>query len=78
MISLHDCGVKNAVACMGTAISLEQLRLAACPANDLAEHSSDDISYRVNEVILLLDNDKAGVTAIQRLCTQVCRLFAFI
>ena len=71
VISLHDCGVRNVVASMGTAIGLEQLRLAASPAHDLVELFSEGISSNLNEVILLLDSDQAGVNAVRRLCTHI-------
>lgn len=79
VISLHDADVENVVASMGTAITTQQLRLAASRACELTENPLEFTGDSFNEVILFLDNDKAGETAVHRLCTQVspmlCRSF---
>ncbi len=58
VISLHDIGVENAVGVLGTAITKEHLEAAA-------RASKDGI------IVLLMDSDKAGQTAVERCCTQV-------
>eukprot|EP01041_Mallomonas_annulata_P000339 gene339-606_t len=58
VICLAEIGVDNALAAMGTAISKEQLLAAArCSKQKV--------------VILLLDNDQAGIDATMRLCTKI-------
>lgn len=52
-ISLSSVGVSTVVASMGTAISLEQLEL---------------ISTKADSLVLCLDNDAAGIAAVERLC----------
>jgi len=56
-MSLWNAGIRNVVASMGTAISLEQLELAARIAGT-----------RGGRIILCLDNDDAGRMAVERLC----------
>jgi 5S rRNA maturation endonuclease (ribonuclease M5) len=58
VIALHEIGVKNVVACMGTALGLEQLFLAARLSRD-------------GNVIVLLDNDGPGQSAMNRVCNLV-------
>jgi DNA primase len=52
-IALWSVGVKTAVASMGTAISMHQLELAATTSN---------------RIVICLDNDAAGTTAVERIC----------
>lgn len=59
-IALWSVGLRKVVATMGTSISLEQLELAA----NLSE----------SRMILCLDNDPAGVAALERIC---CNGFLF-
>ena len=53
VVSLASVGVSNVVASMGTAISSDQLELAALTSD---------------RVILCMDNDSAGKMAVERLC----------
>ena len=75
VISLYDNGVKNVVASMGTAISLDQLRLAAEATTTDKTRTADSDSVTedkpVHEIVLLLDGDSAGQMAISRVCSQV-------
>jgi DNA primase catalytic core len=56
-MTLWNAGIYNVVASMGTAISLEQLELAARTAGT-----------RGGRIVLCLDNDEAGRMAVERLC----------
>ena len=56
-ISLSNIGVKGAVASMGTALTVEQLKSAA----NMVDSSS---------IILCMDNDDAGRNAIERICSS--------
>lgn len=56
-ISLSNVGVKNAVASMGTALTVEQLKRAA------------EIVDR-GQIIICMDNDDAGRNAVERLCSS--------
>jgi hypothetical protein len=56
-ISLSNVGIKNAVASMGTALTVEQLKRAA------------EIVDR-RQIILCLDNDDAGRNAVERICSS--------
>lgn len=58
-ISLANAGIKNTVATMGTAVSPEQLNMAA--------RSAEKMQCRV---VLCFDNDQAGMSAVERLCTN--------
>lgn len=58
VISLHECGVENAAAVMGTAVTRQQLEKASLCA-------------RRGVIILLLDADEAGRTAMKQTCTLV-------
>ena len=58
VIALHDVGIEYVVGAMGTAISPQQL--------DLAARSS-----KTGKVVLLLDADEAGQAATQRVIEQV-------
>ena len=58
VLSLSELGFQNAVGCLGTAISVNQLEL-------LAKCSKQ------RKVVLLMDNDGAGVTATMRICERV-------
>jgi len=55
-MALWTIGMETVTASMGTAISSEQLLLAA--------HSGD------GRIILCLDNDEAGISAVERLCSN--------
>jgi DNA primase catalytic core len=57
-ISLWQAGVKETVASMGTALTLQQLSVAAKTARKLG-----------GRIVLCMDNDDAGVAAVDRLCT---------
>jgi len=61
-IALHDVGVYEAVASMGTSLSLEQMTLMA---SILQKHN---LSGKTSKLILCLDNDSAGIRAVARLC----------
>eukprot|EP01039_Chlorochromonas_danica_P008363 gene8364-9217_t len=54
VISLHEIGVRHAMACMGTALSIQQLLLAAT------------LLKGFGSIVLLLDNDSAGQQALER------------
>ena len=56
-MSLSNVGVKNVVASMGTALTVEQLKSAA----EIFDSSS---------IVLCLDNDDAGRAAIERVCSS--------
>ena len=56
-ISLWDIGIYNVVATMGTAISTEQL-----------DQASKTAGCRGGKIVVCLDNDSAGTTAMERLC----------
>lgn len=56
-ITLWQAGVREAVACMGTGITEEQLTAAAVLAGN-----------KNGRVIFCLDNDNAGIAAVERLC----------
>jgi DNA primase, catalytic core len=51
VISSHQAGVKNVVACAGTALTLEHLK---------------SLARLTNKIALGFDNDKAGITATER------------
>ena len=56
-MSLSNVGVKNVVASMGTALTVEQLKSAA----EIFDSSP---------IVLCLDNDDAGRTAVERICSS--------
>jgi len=56
-IALWQYGVREAVACMGTGLTEEQITAAAELAGD-----------KNGRVILCLDNDDAGIAAVERVC----------
>jgi DNA primase catalytic core len=58
-IALQAAGITGAVASMGAALSKEQLALAAKSAHKLN-----------GKVFLCLDNDEAGLAAMERVCTN--------
>ena len=58
-ISLWTAGISSVVACMGTALSPEQLDEAARTAGS-----------RGGRIVLCLDNDAAGTAAVGRLCSN--------
>jgi len=66
VISLHQCGVYGALACLGTSLTREQLLLAA-----YAGISNAHGLARPRPVILLLDEDAAGQKAMYRFCSEV-------
>jgi Toprim-like len=55
--TLWDAGITNVVATMGTAVSTQQLDLAAKTAG-----------VQAGRIVFCMDNDKAGVAAVERLC----------
>lgn len=65
VISLHQCGVRGTLACLGTALTREQLLLAAYAG--ITEPGSSP-----RTVVLLLDEDAAGQRAMHRFCIEVC------
>jgi DNA primase len=65
VISLHSAGIRNVVASMGTALSLDQLSAA----NRLCQGG---------RLVLAMDGDDAGVAATMRMCeTLLCSLEQF-
>ena len=60
-LALTNIGVKNVAASMGTSLSLDQLRLGA---NIVTTNRSS------GKILLLMDQDKAGISAVERLCTS--------
>ena len=81
-LALHSCGVTTAVASMGTALTLQQLRLAAqtailnqprrerlrvAKANPPKESCSKPTPTPTNSIYLCFDNDEAGKNAVVRL-----------
>ncbi|KAG7363029.1 DNA primase [Nitzschia inconspicua] len=58
-IAMWQAGIRETVASMGTAISLEQLESATGSARKIG----------VGRVVLCLDNDDAGIAAVERLCS---------
>ena len=72
VISLHDSGVCDAVGCLGTAFTAPQLLLAAHLGRSQDTTDSDDkAEASMNEVVLWLDADDAGLRAVQRFLSQV-------
>jgi DNA primase catalytic core len=59
-IALWEAGVHEVVACMGTALTIEQLDKAAKAAGTMG-----------GRVIICLDNDDAGINAVERLCNSL-------
>jgi DNA primase len=57
VMSLWTIGVRNVVAAMGTAVTMDQLAIAAK-------------SIRNGNLVLCLDNDSAGLLALERLCSN--------
>ena len=74
VISLHQCGVYGALACLGTSLTREQLLLAAYAGIEgrLEEEA------KPRPVILLLDEDVAGQKAMHRFCSEVCQLILLL
>ncbi|CAB9505386.1 DNA primase [Seminavis robusta] len=58
VLALWEIGIKTAVATMGTGISMDQVNAAARMA-----------ALNGGRVVLCLDNDEAGVAAVERLCS---------
>lgn len=59
VVALRAAGIRNVVSTMGTAVTPEQLSAAANIATRVGGH-----------VVLCLDNDDAGVGAIERVCNN--------
>lgn len=57
VIRLWEANIKESVACMGTALTMEQLASAAKVAGTMG-----------GRIILCLDSDEAGITAVERVC----------
>jgi DNA primase catalytic core len=60
VITLWEAGIRESVACMGTALTLEQLASAAKAAGTMG-----------GRIILCLDNDEAGINAVERVCSNM-------
>ena len=74
VISLHDSGVCDAVGCLGTAFTAPQLLLAAHLGRSQDITDSDDKGKEgMNEVVLWLDADDAGLRAVHRFLSQVMK-----
>ena len=58
-IALSNVGVRNVVASMGTALPMEQLKIAAEMGN-----------VPGGRIVLCMDGDDAGVNAVERLCSS--------
>ena len=58
-IALSNVGVRNVVASMGTALPMEQLKIAAEMGN-----------VPGGRIILCMDGDDAGINAVERLCSS--------
>jgi DNA primase len=75
VIALHSSGVTCAVGCLGTALSSEQLAVAArqlCRTNfGTAAGATGAASRRAPALVLALDSDEAGQKALERLCIDV-------
>lgn len=75
-LALYNVGIRNVAATMGTAISMEQLLLAVkviCNHSVLnggtgEETPSSTTTTAVGKIILLMDQDEAGISAVERLC----------
>jgi DNA primase catalytic core len=76
-LALYNVGIRNVAATMGTAISMEQLLLAV---KVICNHSvpnrgtgnetpSSTTTTAVGKIILLMDQDEAGISAVERLCS---------
>ena len=57
-ISLYGSGIHEVVASMGTALTIEQLKMSAATLGNRGR------------IILCLDNDEAGINAVERLCAS--------
>jgi len=68
-LALHNIGVTNVAASMGTAISLEQLEVAARVVGAGQYRKANATNTAAGRIILLLDQDEAGINAIERLCS---------
>lgn len=75
VISLHSSGVTCAVGCLGTALTADQLSLAArvlCRSNaDSASTGSGSVGHHGPALVLALDGDEAGQKALERLCIDL-------
>ena len=65
VISLYNSGVKNAVACMGTSLTSEQILSII----NLGKKHGKEIS-----IVVLFDSDVAGQQAVKRSCMNVFNL----
>ena len=65
VISLYNSGVKNAVACMGTSLTSEQILSII----NLGKKHGREIS-----IVVLFDSDVAGQQAVKRSCMNVFNL----
>ena len=70
VISLHDSGVCDAVGCLGTAFTAPQLLLAAHLGRS-QDTTDGKEKVGMNEVVLWLDADDAGLRAVHRFLSQV-------
>ena len=81
VISLHSSGVTCAVGCLGTALTADQLALAArvlCRSNPASattssssSSSSSSVGHHGPALVLALDGDEAGQKAAERLCIDL-------
>ena len=76
VISLHSSGVTCAVGCLGTALTADQLALAArvlCRSNPASAttSSSSSVGHHGPALVLALDGDEAGQKAAERLCIDL-------
>ena len=62
VISLHNAGIYNSVAIMGTSISEQQIQ-SICDCGKMKGKEG-------MQIVLLFDKDKAGVDATRRMCLQ--------
>ena len=65
VISLYNSGVKNAVACMGTSLTSEQILSIV----NMGKKHGKEIT-----IVVLLDSDVAGQQAVKRSCMNVFNL----
>lgn len=73
-LALYNVGIMNVAATMGTSISQEQLHLAISVVsnysvpNDIGDETSPSTTTATGNIILLMDQDEAGISAVERLC----------
>lgn len=72
-LALYNVGIRNVAATMGTSVSLEQLLLAANVISNctfaIKNNTSGD-APSAGRIILLMDQDEAGISAVERLCSS--------